>query len=132
MSEEKANAALIALWLQKADDALASAELELQAGHVEFAVNRLYYACFYAVTALLLTEGKQFARHSAVRAEFNRACVKTGRIGREWGKFYYHLFEDRHEGDYLPSATFDPEDVSARSRKARQFVRLVRELIGRV
>jgi len=43
--------------MAKANDALASAELELRANHTAFAVNRLYYACFYAVTALLQREG---------------------------------------------------------------------------
>jgi len=75
MNDSDAREKLIELWLEKADDALASAELELKAGHTNFAVNRLYYACFYVVTALLLRDGKQFARHSAVKAEFVRTCV---------------------------------------------------------
>ncbi|HUT45676.1 MAG TPA: HEPN domain-containing protein [Sedimentisphaerales bacterium] len=54
MNEGEARKTLIALWLEKAEEALASAQLELNAGHTNFAVNRLYYACFYAVTALLL------------------------------------------------------------------------------
>lgn len=66
MNKEQADQILIKLWLEKATDALASARLELAGGHLDFAGNRLYYSCFYAVTALLLTSGKQFTRHSAV------------------------------------------------------------------
>jgi hypothetical protein len=62
--------------------------LELKEGHVSFAVNRLYYSCFYAVTALLLRSGKQFVRHSAVMSEFNRIYVKTGKVDVAWSKFY--------------------------------------------
>lgn len=69
MNREQADQILIDLWLEKASDALASAKLERAEGHLAFAVNRLYYACFYAVTALLLTSGKQFTRHSAVIAD---------------------------------------------------------------
>jgi uncharacterized protein (UPF0332 family) len=54
MNEDDARKILISLWLEKAEEALASAKLELNAGHTNFAVNRLYYACFYAATALLL------------------------------------------------------------------------------
>jgi len=72
MNEGEAQEKLIGLWLEKSDEALASAELELNAGHTNFAVNRLYYACFYAVTALLLCDGKQFVRHSTVKSEFVR------------------------------------------------------------
>ena len=49
MNKEQANEVLMKLWLQKADDALESAKLELAGGHLSFAVNRLYYSCFYAV-----------------------------------------------------------------------------------
>ncbi len=129
MNPNEAKSTLIALWLEKADEALASAELELDAGHAGFAVNRLYYACFYAVTALLLADGKQFSRHSAVRAEFNRLYVKTGRVEKKWGRFYYDLFEDRQEGDYLPTSTFENEDISASLQKARQFVGVLRDII---
>jgi len=75
MSTPPSRADLIAAWLNRADQALASADLELRAGHLSFTVNRLYYACFYAVSGLLLTEGRQYARHSAVVAEFNRSWV---------------------------------------------------------
>lgn len=80
MNESDAQKTLIGLWLEKAEEAMASAKLELNADHVNFAVNRLYYACFYAVTALLLRDGKQFARHSAIRSEFNRTYIinRTG------------------------------------------------------
>lgn len=61
MNKEQADKVLIKLWFEKAQDALASAKLELEQGHLSFTVNRLYYCCFYAVTALLLNDGKQFA-----------------------------------------------------------------------
>ena len=122
-------AKLIALWMSKAHDALASAELELHAGHTSFAVNRLYYACFYAVTALLQSEGKQFVRHSGVLSEFRRSFIKSGRLDTSWGRFYQTLFEDRQEGDYLPTKTFSREDISSRATKAIEFVRLVQELV---
>lgn len=129
MNESQARKILIALWLEKADDALASAELELNAGHVNFAVNRLYYACFYAVTALLLRDGKQFAKHSAIKSEFSRAYVKPGTVDAKWSKFYQKLFDDRQEGDYRPTVAFDSSEVSARLEQAREFNDLIRGLI---
>jgi uncharacterized protein (UPF0332 family) len=130
MTEGEARKTLIALWLEKAEEALASAELELNAGHLNFAVNRLYYACFYAATALLLRDGKQFARHSAVKSEFNRNYVKSGAVDIKWSKFYQQLFDDRQEGDYIPTTTFDVSEVSARLQQSREFLDLVRSLIN--
>ncbi|MCH9022308.1 MAG: HEPN domain-containing protein, partial [Planctomycetes bacterium] len=80
MNERDGQALLIKLWLEKAKEALSSAQLELDAGHTSFAVNRLYYTCFYAVTALFQKGGMTFKRHTGVIAEFNRAYVKTGQI----------------------------------------------------
>ena len=129
MNAGEARESLIRLWLEKASEALASAELELHAGHISFAVNRLYYACFYAVTALLLKDQKQFTRHSAVKSEFVRSYIKSGRVDAKWNKFYQRLFDDRQEGDYIPTTTFEASDVSGTLLEARRFVDLIRALI---
>ncbi len=52
-----------------------------------FAINRAYYALFYAVSALLLEEGRRFSKHSGVRAAFNRDLVKPGLTVRSFWKF---------------------------------------------
>lgn len=129
MNEDDARKTLIALWLEKAEESLVSAKLELNAGHINFTVNRLYYACFYAVTALLLQDNKQFARHSAVKSEFNRTYIKTSRIDVKWNKFYQKLFDDRQESDYIPTAAFEKTDVSARIQQTREFIDLINGLI---
>ena len=129
MNEGEARKTLIDLWLEKAEEAMASAELELSAGHTNFVVNRLYYACFYAVTALLLRDGKQFVKHSAVKSEFSRTYIKPGRIDVTWNKFYQKLFDDRQESNYIPTATFDESEVSTRLQQAREFIDLIRSLI---
>lgn len=120
---------LIKLWLDKADDALDSAKLELDQNHISFAVNRLYYACFYAVTSLLLQDEKQFTRHSAVKSEFIKTYIKSGKIDVKWNRFYQKLFDDRQEGDYIPTASFDKEEISNRLQQAYEFVDIVRKLI---
>ena len=127
MNKEQANEVLMKLWLQKADDAFGSAKLELAEGHNSFAVNRLYYCCFYAVTALLLKDGKQFARHSAVMSEFNRNYVKTGRVDAVWSRFYQKLFDDRQEGDYLPTALFEYSEIAERITQTEIFLKIIRE-----
>jgi uncharacterized protein (UPF0332 family) len=129
MNEDDARKTLIALWLEKAEESLVSAKLELNAGHINFAINRLYYACFYAVTALLLQDNKQFTRHSAVKSEFNRTYIKTSRIDVKWNKFYQKLFDDRQESDYIPTAAFEEPDVSARIQQTREFIDLINGLI---
>jgi hypothetical protein len=129
MTTDEARTALIALWLEKADSAISSAEVLLRAGEANSAVNRLYYACFYGVTALLLKDGRQFARHSSVKAEFNRAYVNAGRVEAQWGNFYQNLFRDRQEADYVATVKFEVADIFGRLEHAREFVRIIRALI---
>ena len=48
---------LIDYRLERARESLQEANILLERGHGNAFVNRLYYACFYAVSALLLTKG---------------------------------------------------------------------------
>jgi uncharacterized protein len=93
-------------WLQKAHESLESAQRELVAGSVAFAINRAYYALFYAVSALLLEAGRQFKRHSGMRAAFNRDFIRTGCVEMRYGDLYNQLFEDRQAGDYVALTEF--------------------------
>jgi hypothetical protein len=40
---------IVRYWLEKAEESLASARRELEAGSFSFAMNRLYYGVFYGV-----------------------------------------------------------------------------------
>lgn len=42
-------------------------------------VNRLYYACFYAVAALLPANGIETQTHDGARTQFGLHFVKTGK-----------------------------------------------------
>ena len=57
---------LVRYRISRAEESLGMAELALGNGYLHGTVNRLYYACFYAVSALLLTEGFSSSRHSGI------------------------------------------------------------------
>ncbi len=78
----------IARRLERAYEAMAEAKVLMDAHHLIGAVNRFYYACFYAVTAL------------GVRSLFNFHFVKGGAIAQALGKFYGDLFDARHSGNF--------------------------------
>jgi uncharacterized protein (UPF0332 family) len=79
---------------------IAEARLLLDKGFLNTCVNRLYYACFFAVSALLLTEGYSSAKHSGLRALFDRHWVKQRRVSVEIGRIYRRLFVNRQRGDH--------------------------------
>jgi len=116
-------------WWNQAEESLTAAGRELEAGACTFAVNRLYYAAFYAVSAALLDRQLSFKKHSAVRIAFHREFVKTGLLDPQWGNLYDRLFEDRQEADYVAITSFAREHVASRLVRCREFLDQIRPLI---
>jgi hypothetical protein len=117
--------------LANADEALVSAESELEAGRRRFSMNRLYYACFYAASAVLLHDGHHFVKHAGVKSALHNHLVNTGMIPTEMGKFYDSLFRDRQEGDYEFFVDFNAALLRQRLDLARQFVDEMKRLLGK-
>jgi len=92
-------------------------------------VNRLYSACFYAVSALLLTEGHSSPKPSGVRARFGQHWIAPGRLAKDMGRFYRRLFDARQKGDYADLVTFDRAEVSIWVAEAGKFVEQVARLL---
>jgi hypothetical protein len=63
-------------------------------------INRLYYACFYAVIALLIKNGIETQSHDGARTQFGLHFIKTGKIDKSYGKLFSKLFDYRQKGDY--------------------------------
>ncbi|HBE80568.1 MAG TPA: hypothetical protein DDW65_22705 [Firmicutes bacterium] len=114
----------------KAEQSLNSAQLEIQSGSLDFAINRIYYAIFYAVSAALLERQVVFKKHSGVRAAFHQEFIKTGLMDIEWGKFYDQLFEDRQEGDYMAFFSFEKDYAIIQAEKCREFLIKIKPLIS--
>ena len=129
MNEKKTLKEVIRYWIEKAEDSLDSANDELKAGRLSFSVNRIYYACFYAVSAVLLQERLRFKKHSGVRAAFHKHIVKPGLISREHGQFYDEIFEARQRGDYIELVHFEKGQVEKWLKQASEFVNGVKLLI---
>jgi len=85
-------------------------------------MNRLYYAAFYGVSAVLLEQEKSFRKHSGVRAAFHRQFIKTGLLDMKWGRLYDQIFEDRQEGDYVVFVSFEQEYVLFQLAQCSEFL----------
>lgn len=75
MTEEKKND--LRHWLQRAQETLTEARTLKEAGLFIGTVNRLYYACFYAASALLETRGLTSLKHSGIISLLHQHFVKT-------------------------------------------------------
>ena len=120
---------LVQYRLDRAREALAEASLLLDSGHANTGVNRLYYACFYAVSALLLTKGLTATSHSGLRTLFHQHLIRPGLLPLGQGPLYDRLFDQRQRGDYADLVHFGVDEVRAWSVDTQAFVDAVAVLI---
>jgi uncharacterized protein (UPF0332 family) len=63
--------ALIRYRLERAQESFDDARLLADAESWNTCINRLYYSCFYAVSALLVRDGYSSSRHTGIRSLFS-------------------------------------------------------------
>jgi uncharacterized protein (UPF0332 family) len=93
------------------------------------AANRMYYACYYMVSALLLKNGQSAHTHGGIIGLFGLHFVKTGVISSEMGKFYSEMYELRQTGDYDDWKELTESDILPLIPKVEQFLDIVEKLI---
>ena len=119
---------IIAYWLEKADQDLASARENLSAGRLQNSVRDAYFACFHSFSAVLIKAGRTFRKHSEVRAILHRDYVKGKKLAVEWGKHYDWLFDKRQKADYRPFVDFDVEQGRDILEKSEGFLREMKSM----
>ena len=115
--------------MERALETLREAKLLFDSGLLIGYVNRLYYACFYAVSAFLLLKGFSTSKHSYARSLLHRELVKTHLISRDLGRFYDSLFENRQKGDYTDMMRFDAKKVAPWFDKTAEFIKAISNLL---
>lgn len=129
--DEQSRKALVKYRLDRAYETLVEADLLTKEGHHNAAANRLYYACFYATQALLVSEGIAVASHAGVKTMLGLHFVSKGLLANEYGKTFSRLFEIRHSGDYDDFVYCDQEMIDEYAPKAKAFVEAIKELIDK-
>jgi len=93
--------ALIKYRMERSLESVEAAKLMLENNMLTSAMNRIYYAMFYAVQALLITKSVSFSKHGQVKGFFNKEFVHKGTIPVRFGKVYNKAFEYRQKFDYV-------------------------------
>jgi uncharacterized protein (UPF0332 family) len=92
-------------------------------------INRLYYTCYYSVSALLLKNDLSAQTHAGIKTQFNLLFVKTGILPKEYGKLYANLMDLRQKGDYGDMFDFDREAVEPLLKPVEDFMNDIIALI---
>ena len=120
---------LAAYRLERAKTTLEEARMMAASGHWNTCINRLYYACFYAVNALLITQGLSSSKHSGVRAFFNLHYVKTKLVPKDEASLFNDLFEYRRDSDYADYYQADSELAKSFIDRTDDFLEVINTLI---
>jgi len=120
---------LINYRLSRAGESIKEAEAMLANNFYNAAVNRIYYACYYAVNAILLKNSITAKTHKGIRQMFAVHYIQTGLISKEMGRFFTTLYDNRQTGDYDDFILYDLETVELMLPKAKAFINTIVELL---
>jgi len=92
-------------------ETLKEADLLIQNEFWNASINRIYYAWYYAVSALLLKSNINSCSHKGIRQLFGLHFIQTGLISKEDGRMFSDLFDRRQTGDYDDFIFYEEETV---------------------
>ncbi|TAN44703.1 MAG: HEPN domain-containing protein [Nitrospirae bacterium] len=126
----KETASLIKYRLKEAEDSIEEARVLLRENmSLRAVMNRLYYAMFYAVLALLQEKQLGTSKHAGAISLFDKEFVKNGVFDKEFSTALHYAFELRQKGDYMEEVTISREDIDEIFPKAIAFVTKSKEYL---
>lgn len=129
MTEEQRKA-IVSYRIENAVSTLGEVKNHRDNGYYNTAVNRLYYACYYAASALLVANGIETKSHDGVRQMLGKHFVLTGIIPPDMGHFYSVLFSKRSSGDYEDFINHTEATVNELYPLAEEFVNTIRAILS--
>ncbi len=120
------------LWLyryQTAVETLETAKLCMENRHYKDAINRGYYAAFYAIKAVLALGEVDFKRHKDAVAYFNQCFVAAGIFPKEIGRKLGRLKRKREASDYDDFYVASFDETSEQLHSAEDIVLSVRDYL---
>jgi len=114
--------AIVELEYEKATSIINQLNVLIREEMWDFVANRLYYALFHAVSALLVNEGYIADSHKGKVILFGQYFVKTGKFSIDEGKLYSRLQTMRELADYNCAFQTSKEEILPFVEPSRLFV----------
>ena len=92
--------------------------------------NRVYYAVFHAVTALLIKNGLHAGSHQGVSVLFNKHFVKENIVDEKYGRLLARLENMREKSDYTCLFETTKEEVMPMIPQAKEMITIIESLIN--
>ncbi|MDR1326886.1 MAG: HEPN domain-containing protein [Heliobacteriaceae bacterium] len=121
---------LIERWFEKSDDAIKTAELNLEANLLTSALNRIYYGIFYVVMGLAEKHDFKTSKHAKLMGWFNKKFIYENKtFSPEIFEVYKLSFAHRQNSDYDAMYTPDLETATRLLADAKKFIEEVKKVI---
>lgn len=120
---------LIHYRIEKAKKAAEDVLLLIDMDKLHLAVNRIYYGCFYILSALALKHHFPTVKHQTLIGWFNKTFLKENVIESKYGKFIHKAYDKRSKADYADYIEFEKEDIMSMYLEMKEFLIKIEELI---
>lgn len=120
---------IVSLEYEKALSCLKHAEGNASMDFWDTVANRLYYAIFHAVAALLIKNGYEVSTHKGTMTMFGLHFVKTGIFTSDEAWLYTELQSLREKSDYNCVYITTSEEMQPLFEPVRKFIDKVGNLI---
>lgn len=122
---------IVSLELKRARETYDDIGCLISANRLNGAANRMYYAVFHAVCALLIHDGHQVSTHKGSHALFSLHYIKTGILPREYGQLYSQLQTMREESDYNCAYDVEIDEIAQRLKPAKRLIEDIERLVSK-
>ncbi len=122
---------VVGLELEKANSMLLQTGMSIENKMWDLTANRLYYAAFHAVCALLIHNGIHVGTHKGAQVMFNKEFVQKGEMSVADNHLFSRLQQLREEGDYNCYIETTKEEIMPYVESTREFIVKISNLINR-
>ena len=121
---------IVDLELEKAYSIFSEHEGLTEKGYWNTLANRLYYALFHAVSALLIFDGHEVGSHKGAAIRFHQYYVRTGIFTDNDGSFYSQMETLREKSDYNCYFKVTESEVIVRIAPAHALIEKIKKYIS--
>jgi len=121
---------IVSLELDKANKTMEQIPELRKLGYWDNIANRLYYAVFHAVNALLINDGHPVNTHRGAISLFGNYYIRTGIFSSEDGRLYSDLQVMRNNSDYNCSFSATQQEIEPMIEPARKLITKIANFIS--
>ena len=129
--KEEERIILVRLQLDRAENNFSEHEGLAEKGYWNTLANRLYYALFHAVSALLISDGREVGSHKGAAIRFHQYYVKEGIFTDDEGAFYSQMETIREKADYNCFFNIPEREILSKIAPTRHLIDRIKDYINK-